>query len=124
MKAWMRLTGEHPLQLVRIRDESFAYADRRSLERRRVQAVYFEYFEKYLVRMSSPRELLELLDSMGYQTCFCRSADYGSLGGVSHTIRAGLRGSSIPLLPVTGHKLPDVTDLLAVPKENLVRITA
>lgn len=27
MKAWMRLTGEDPLQLVRIRDDAFGYAD-------------------------------------------------------------------------------------------------
>src|SRR5580704_17621616 len=27
MTAWMRLTGEDPLQLVRIRDDSFGYAD-------------------------------------------------------------------------------------------------
>jgi FkbM family methyltransferase len=29
MTAWMRLTGEDPLQLVRIRDESYGYADMR-----------------------------------------------------------------------------------------------
>src|SRR5437660_1727379 len=27
MKSWMRITGEDPLQLVRIRDDSFGYAD-------------------------------------------------------------------------------------------------
>ena len=27
MKAWMRLTREDPLQLVRIRDDAFGYAD-------------------------------------------------------------------------------------------------
>lgn len=94
---------------------------RRSLETRAIQAIYFEYFEKWLRRVQPPCELIEFLDSLGYQVCFCRPGDISARGSASHTIRGGSPGHGISLLPVTGHRLPEMTDLLAVPSENLVR---
>jgi FkbM family methyltransferase len=92
----------------------------RSLQTRRIQAVYFEYFEKYLIRVAPPRELLNAFDALGYEVCFCREVDLAAHGGKSHTIRDGLPGHDIALRPVRGHNMPAMTDLLAVPQENLI----
>lgn len=92
---------------------------RHSLETQAVQAIYFEYFEKCLIRVQPPRELLEFLQSLDYEVCFCRSSDIKSRGGATHTVRDGLPGHGISLLPVRGHFLPAMTDLLAVPRNNL-----
>lgn len=94
------------------------------LESRTIRAVYFEYFEKWLIRVQPPQELLEFLNSLDYQVCFCRAADIKSRGGATHTISASLPGQGILLLPISGHTLPAMTDLLAVPKENLVALGA
>ena len=93
---------------------------KRSLETQAIQAVYFEYFEKWLVRVSPPHELLEFLQSFHYEVCFCRPCDIRPRGTATHTIRDGLPGRGVQLLPVRGHTLPEMTDLLAVPEENLV----
>jgi hypothetical protein len=45
-------------------------------------------------------------------------------GGQSHTIRAGLPGHGLALRPVAGHAMPPMTDLLAIPKENLIDLRA
>jgi FkbM family methyltransferase len=92
----------------------------KSLRSRRIQAVYFEYFEKFLVRVAPPGELLAAFDALGYEVCFCREADIISRGEKSHTIRDDLPGHGIALLPVRGHRMPPMTDLLAAPKENLI----
>jgi FkbM family methyltransferase len=97
---------------------------RRSLESRRIQAVYFEYFEKYLVRVAPPTELLEQFNALGYEVCFCREGDLRPRGGASHTIGRDLPGHGIELRPISGHQMPPMTDLLAVPKENLVSVAA
>ena len=85
----------------------------RSLKARIVQAVYFEYFEKWLQRVAPPSELLSFLDASGFEVCFCRRGDLKARGGAKHV----LAGKDIPLLPVAGHTLPAMTDLIAVPKE-------
>ena len=85
----------------------------RSLKARIVQAVYFEYFEKWLQRVAPPSELLGFLDASGFEVCFCRRGDWEARGGATHV----LAGKGIPLLPVAGHTLPAMTDLIAVPKE-------
>jgi FkbM family methyltransferase len=90
-----------------------------SLRSRRFRAIYFECFEKLLVRFGARDTLLQFLSEMDYQVCFCRSSDIDSRGGATHTISAGLAGHGIPLLPINGHSLPAMTDLLAVPSENL-----
>jgi FkbM family methyltransferase len=87
----------------------------RSLSSRIVQAVYFEYFEKWLQRVGPPAELLRFLDATGFEVCFCRGNDLNDRGGATHFIA----GRGVPLLPVAGHTLPPMTDLLAVPRENL-----
>ena len=91
-----------------------------SLETKAIQAIYFEYCEKWLIRAQPPRELLEYLEASGYEVCFCRPDNLRSYGGPTHTIRHGLAGRGVSLLPVHGHSLPAMTDLLAVPRENLV----
>jgi FkbM family methyltransferase len=91
-----------------------------SLRGRRIQAVYFEYFEKLLVRISPPEKLLAAFDAFDYEVCFCRQGDLAARGGKSHTIRRDLSGHGIALRPVRGQKMPAMTDLLAVPKENLM----
>ncbi len=97
---------------------------RRSLESRRIQAVYFEYFEKFLVRVAPPHELLEAFGVLGYAVCFCRNSDLVMHGGSSHTIDRDLPGHGIGLRPVKGHQMPTMTDLLAVPKENLIPMSS
>jgi FkbM family methyltransferase len=91
-----------------------------ALERRAVKAIYFEYFEKYLVRVGPPAELIGYLDAVGYEVCFCRDYDLANAGGATHTLAAGLAGHGLPLTPVRGHTLPAMTDLFAAPKEKLV----
>jgi FkbM family methyltransferase len=91
----------------------------RSLQGRRVQVVYFEYFEKYLVRVAPPGELLDEFAALGYEVCFCRQCDLALHGGSSHTIRKDLPGHGIALRPVRGQQMPPMTDLLAIPEENL-----
>jgi FkbM family methyltransferase len=96
----------------------------RSLQSRRIQAVYFEYFEKNLIRWAPPCELLAEFDALGYEVCFCRECDLAPRGGQSHTIRAGLPGHGLALRPVADHAMPPMTDLLAIPKENLTDLRA
>lgn len=91
-----------------------------SLRARRIRAVYFEYFEKYLSRVSPPNELIEFLASVGFITCFCRPCDYLPRGGPTHVLASGMAGSGLGLLPVEGYSRPEMTDLLAVPRERLV----
>ena len=91
-----------------------------ALERRAVKAIYFEYFEKYLVRVGPPAELIGYLDAAGYEVCFCRDHDLANAGGATHTLAAGLAGHGLPLTPVHGRTLPAMTDLFAAPKEHLV----
>lgn len=92
---------------------------RLSLIDRRVKAVYFEYFEKYLVRVCQPGKVIDFLDSVGFVTCFGRACDWGPRGGATHTIAAGRPGHGLKLLPVAGHQRPSMTDLLAIPREDL-----
>lgn len=93
-----------------------------SLVKRRIQAIYFEYFEKCLVRVGPPRDLITYLDSLDYQVCFCRLGDLDARGGGTRTFRRELPGHGLPLLPVEGHTIPAMTDLMAVPKESLVAL--
>jgi FkbM family methyltransferase len=84
-----------------------------------IDTIFFEYFEKYLTRVASPQALLDYIDSHGYEVCFCRSNDLGNSGGATHTIAAGLTGHGLPLRPIKGCVVPEMTDLLAVPKARL-----
>jgi FkbM family methyltransferase len=91
-----------------------------ALARRAIQAIYFEYFEKYLVRVGPADELIQFLSDAGYEVCFCRCHDLAQVGGASHTLAAGRAGHGVPLTPVRGHPLPPMTDLFATPREHLV----
>jgi FkbM family methyltransferase len=93
-----------------------------ALRRRAIAAVYFEYFEKCLVRFAPPEALIAFLDDAGYEVCFCREYDLAAVGGATHTLAPGLAGAGLPLSPTRGHVRPAMTDLLAVPKENLVEL--
>jgi FkbM family methyltransferase len=94
----------------------------RALERRKVKAIYFEYFEKYLVRVGPPAALIAFLEAAGYEVCFCRAFDMAGVGGATHTLAHGLAGHGLPLTPTRGHARPAMTDLLAVPREHLVEL--
>jgi FkbM family methyltransferase len=94
----------------------------RHLENHAIGAIYFEYFEKWLIRVQPPQELLQFLDTLNYEVCFCRAGDFEGRGGPTHTIGEGLPGNGLPLLPIAGLQMPAMTDLLAVPKENLSRL--
>jgi FkbM family methyltransferase len=88
----------------------------RALEQRTVRAVYFEYFEKWLVRVGPPSDLIGFLRSVGFEVCFCRAGDFAGHGPPTHQ----LAGSGVPLRPVGADALPPMTDLFAAPKENVV----
>ncbi|HEY1750134.1 MAG TPA: FkbM family methyltransferase [Caulobacteraceae bacterium] len=94
----------------------------KALKRRAVKAIYFEYFEKYLIRVAPPETLIAFLDEAGYEVCFCREYDLANAGGPTHTLAEGLAGHGLPLTPARGHVRPAMTDLLAVPKEHLVAL--
>lgn len=91
-----------------------------SLKSRRIRAVYFEYFDKLLIRVAPPQALLDEFDALGYEVCFCRKYDVATAGGATHTVREDLPGHGVALAPVRGRAIPAMTDLLAVPKENLL----
>jgi FkbM family methyltransferase len=114
--------GVSSVELLKLDIEGFELTALRgakvALGERKIKAIYFEYFEKWLERVAPPAELLIFLDSVGFETCFCRPGDYGTRGGASHA----LAGSGVPLLPVANFKLPGMTDLLAVPKESIVPV--
>jgi hypothetical protein len=82
----------------------------RALKNRTVQAVYFEYFEKYLVRVAPPQVLLEYLELLGFEVCFCRHCDFESRGTPTLTLKKGLPGHGLPLLAVKGHRPPAMTE--------------
>jgi FkbM family methyltransferase len=93
------------------------------LKHRRIKAIYFEYFEKYLVRVAPPEKLIEFLDSLHYEVCFCRHSDLaGQDVSPTVTIQDDLPGHGLPLLPIRGRKIPAMTDLIAIPRENLISL--
>jgi FkbM family methyltransferase len=94
-----------------------------ALKDRRIKAIYFEYFEKFLVRVAPPSKIVEFLDSLSYEVCFCREFDLTQQGAAPRvTVREGLPGHGLPLIPIAGRQVPAMTDLLAIPRENLVRV--
>ena len=90
-----------------------------ALKARAIKAIYFEYFEKCLIRVGPPDELIAFLDDAGYEVCFCRQYDLDRNGPPTHTIAAGLPGHGLPLTPVRGRVRPALTDLFAAPRERL-----
>jgi FkbM family methyltransferase len=85
-----------------------------------IRAIYFEYFEKYLMRVAPPPLLIEFLDALSYEVCFCRESDLEQQCEEPRvTVRQGLPGHGLPLIPVRARQVPIMTDLLAIPRENL-----
>jgi Methyltransferase FkbM domain len=123
LDTYLGLDGINSVNLLKLDVEGFELSvlrgAKQSLETRKIQAIYFEYFEKWLSRVGPSDELLSFLDAVGYQVCFCRAFDLKSRGGPFHTLRTGLHGHGLPLMPVKGKTLPPMTDLLAIPSENL-----
>jgi FkbM family methyltransferase len=93
-----------------------------ALERRAIKAIYFEYFEKYLVRVGPPAELIDFLERAGYEICLCRDYDLTVAGRATHTLGAGLPGHGLPLKPLLDQPPPAMTDLFAAPKEHVVAL--
>jgi FkbM family methyltransferase len=94
-----------------------------ALRDRRIKAIYFEYFEKFLVRVAPPAKLIEFLESLSYEVCFCRESDLAQRETASRvTVREGLPGHGLPLIPIAGRQVPAMTDLLAIPRENLISV--
>jgi FkbM family methyltransferase len=91
-----------------------------SLRTRRIQAVYFEYFEKQLIRMCDPRTVIHFFESVDFVPCIARIGDLLKYGGPIYTIKEACRGHGLPLVPTQLMAPPPMTDLLAVPRENLV----
>ena len=92
------------------------------LKSRRISAIYFEYCERHLARDQGHLALLGFLAGVGYEVCFCRRGDYMAHDGATHTLRSGLPGHGVQLTPIVGRRPQPETDLLAVPRENLVEL--
>lgn len=104
------ITEKHldSIQLLKLDIEGYElsalHGAEQSLKQHRIKAIYFEYFEKFLCRLSPPRRLIEFLDSHSYEVCFCR--EYDLRDTPTHTVKTGVAGHGLPLIPVRGRKLP------------------
>ena len=75
------------------------------------------------MRVAPPSRLIEFLDSLSYEVCFCRESDLIQQGTAPRvTVREGLPGHGLPLIPIAGRQVPAMTDLLAIPRENLISV--
>lgn len=69
---------------------------RRLLGENIIKAIYFEYFEKHLVRNHPPKDLLNFLISYGFSIYLCREHDLEQQGGPTH-FYLGPSGVKLPL---------------------------
>jgi FkbM family methyltransferase len=93
----------------------------RALSRRAIRVIYFEYFEGQLARDRGADALLRFLADAGYEVCCCVEYDL-KLYPATHTVRSGLPGHGVRLSPLAGRQPPPATNLLAVPKDDLVAL--
>jgi FkbM family methyltransferase len=127
LDTYLRDKGVDRVDLLKLDIEGYELAALRgtecALRDRRIKAIYFEYFEKFLVRVASPSRLTEFLDALSYEVCFCRESDLTQQGSTPKvTVCEGFAGHGLPLIPIAGRQVPVMTDLLAIPRENLVRV--
>jgi FkbM family methyltransferase len=90
----------------------------KALDSATIGAIYFEYCEKWLRRNYDPAELLNYLEAHGYVVCFCRAEDLASQSQSVLVLRNANNGE-LGVLPIAGLRLPETTDLLAVPRSLL-----
>jgi FkbM family methyltransferase len=95
---------------------------RESLLAGRIDAIYFEYCEKWLERQHPPHDLIEYLETVGYAVCFCRREDLASRAGKTVLFGAGKGQTGVEITPISG-RLPEMTDLLAVRRADLNALT-
>ena len=88
-----------------------------------IEAIYFEYFEKWLRRVQPPEHLLDSVESFGYGIYFCREANLQDHDGPTHTLVRGVPGHGIPLRPIERGELPAMTDLIALPAQHVVPLS-
>lgn len=126
LDSYIDLNGIGAVELLKLDVEGFELPALRgatqSIQSGKIRAVYFEYFEKYLQRVGQPREVLDFLDSVGFEVCFCRPDNIADFGGPSMTFRHDLPGHGVPLRPLGDDAPPPMTDLMAVPREDLVAL--
>ena len=127
LDTYLRDTGVDHVDLLKLDIEGYELNALRgaecALRDRRIRAIYFEYFEKFLVRVAPPSRLIEFLDALSYEVCFCRESDLIQQGAApKSTVREGLPGHGLPLIPIAGRQVPAMTDLLAIPREILARV--
>lgn len=87
----------------------------KALEERTLQAIYFEYCEKWLERHHPPVELLDFLQRNGYDVFYCRSSDFSDEREPSHFLLSPAGENHLPLVAVDSSRMASSTDLLALP---------
>lgn len=116
----------HSIELMKIDIEGFELAGLKgadaALGRQAIKAIYFEYCEKWLRRHHPPTELLDYLKSRRYEPCLVRKCDLAQRGGASHRLQDNIAGGGLLLRPLGDAAPPETTDMLAVPRQNLVAI--
>ncbi len=94
---------------------------RRLLGENIIKAIYFEYFEKHLVRNHPPKDLLNFLISYGFSIYLCREHDLEQQGGPTH-FYLGPSGVKLPLALIDPSNVPSQTDLLALPLGKVLSV--
>ena len=111
--------------LLKIDVEGFELAALRglskSLQERKVKALYFEYCEKWLSRHHPPMDLIQFLQSCGYLVFYCRPQDLSRFGDRCISYRPSQNSAPVLLAPISGTVLPSATDLLAIPEDLVAR---
>lgn len=73
------------------------------------------------MRVAPPFELIEFLDSLSYEVCFCLDFDLKQQG-LHQRLRYERVSRDMDSLPIAGRQVPAMTDLVAIPRENLISV--